>query len=292
MEKLITSEMFRGRFLKNLPSSFVWKNSPLQMYPLSSMSDYFILPTPLLKINYNFLIYVKEGVFIQQIGIDVIEVKAPAIVCISVGTIASLEKINSKLKGYFILIEEEAMLSLLTKESSLNLFSIFPVLEIDNYNNKWIYNLCALLHDELNREIYDNEISNSLLKALLHKILILSDKQIVMNRTQQIAIQFKKLVYYHFKEEKNTLFYAHKLSISENYLNRCVKQVFNKNAKELILSITILNSQILLWDLTKSISEISFEINFDDASYFSRLFKKFTGKSPSEFRKNIMHDLS
>ncbi|MNL31485.1 HTH-type transcriptional activator RhaR [compost metagenome] len=58
------------------------------------------------------------------------------------------------------------------------------------------------------------------------------------------------------------------------------------------MEVAILNSQILLVDSTKSISEISFEMNFEDPSYFTRIFKSFTGLTPSEYRTRIMQDLS
>ena len=35
-----------------------------------------------------------------------------------------------------------------------------------------------------------------------------------------------------------------------------------------------------------SISEVSYFLNFKDPAYFTRLFKKMTGVTPSEFRKN------
>ena len=41
-----------------------------------------------------------------------------------------------------------------------------------------------------------------------------------------------------------------------------------------------------------SISEIAFELNYGDPSYFGRLFKKITGVTPSEYRTNFMQDLS
>ena len=62
--------------------------------------------------------------------------------------------------------------------------------------------------------------------------------------------------------------------------------------KEWINKVNILQSQLLLQDLTKSISEIAFELNYGDPSYFGRLFKKIAGVTPSEYRTAFMQDLS
>lgn len=60
--------MFRGKYLKNLPHDFAWQKMPIQIYPLSSVSNFFQLPTPLLRIDYNFFLYIKEGAFTLRIG--------------------------------------------------------------------------------------------------------------------------------------------------------------------------------------------------------------------------------
>ncbi|MGU3376966.1 helix-turn-helix domain-containing protein [Chryseobacterium sp. M5A1_1a] len=289
---IITSEVFKGRFFRNLPSSFRWQNTPLQIYSLKSFSDYLTLPTPLLKPDYNYFIYIQKGCFTQQIGLNKIVVNGPSMVYISAGTIISLDAISNEMEGYFLLIEDKTLSSFLKKGSALHLLNIFPVVELCKKDSDWINNLCKLLEGELTIEIPNPEINHGLLHALLYKLLDLSETNASHTRSQEIAIRFKQLVYSCFKEHKSSYFYARKLNISENYLNRCVKEVFNRNTKEFILQVTILNSQFLLWDLTKTISEVCYELNFDDPSYFSRLFKRITNTTPTQFRNSIMHDLS
>ena len=82
---------------------------------------------------------------------------------------------------------------------------------------------------------------------------------------------FKELVYKNYLEHKSVLFYADALSVSENYLHRCIKETIGEGPKEWINKVNILQSQLLLQDLTKSISEIAFELNYGDPSYFGRL---------------------
>ncbi|WP_260255437.1 helix-turn-helix domain-containing protein, partial [Elizabethkingia anophelis] len=113
-----------------------------------------------------------------------------------------------------------------------------------------------------------------------------------MNRSAEITFNFKELVYKNYLEHKSVLFYANALSVSENYLHRCIKETIGEAPKEWINKVSILQSQLLLQDLTKSISEIAFELNYGDPSYFGRLFKKITGVTPSEYRTAFMQDLS
>lgn len=54
-----------------------------------------------------------------------------------------------------------------------------------------------------------------------------------------------------------------------------------------ILSIRISSAQSLLETTEYNIAEIAAIVGYDDPLYFSRLFKKQIGVSPSEFRKRI-----
>jgi AraC-like DNA-binding protein len=45
-------------------------------------------------------------------------------------------------------------------------------------------------------------------------------------------------------------------------------------------------AKLRLLSTTDSIAEISFDVGYTDHSYFSRVFKRTTGKTPNEFRKS------
>ena len=58
-----------------------------------------------------------------------------------------------------------------------------------------------------------------------------------------------------------------------------------------ILANRISNAETLLQDPSYNITEISQIVGYDNPLYFSRIFKKVKGLSPSEYRKNINIDL-
>jgi AraC-like DNA-binding protein len=49
----------------------------------------------------------------------------------------------------------------------------------------------------------------------------------------------------------------------------------------------LLEARRLLIQKNSDITQIAFDLGFNDASYFSRFFKKTSGQSPSEFRAGI-----
>lgn len=79
--------------------------------------------------------------------------------------------------------------------------------------------------------------------------------------------------------------YAVELGITSGHLNKICQSVASQSPKEIIMKYFITEGQLLLTDVTLTISEVAYKLNFDDKSYFSRVFKKKTGITPAEFRK-------
>lgn len=126
----------------------------------------------------------------------------------------------------------------------------------------------------------------------MHKILAASQQDKGFTRRYEIAVKFRELAYNYYTSQKQTAFYARSIGVSENYMNRCVKQVLGKSPKEILNEIAITQAQLMLRDLTKSVSQIAYALNFQDPSYFGRAFKQITGQTPSQYRDSIMHNLS
>ena len=95
---------------------------------------------------------------------------------------------------------------------------------------------------------------------------------------------FEKLLEKHFKEEKSPSFYADKLNITLKHLNRICNEILQKTATEVIMDRVILEIKRMLTDKKLAVNEVASAIGYEDYSYFSRVFKKNTGFSPTAFR--------
>ncbi|WP_430615094.1 helix-turn-helix domain-containing protein [Flavobacterium sp. JP2137] len=96
---------------------------------------------------------------------------------------------------------------------------------------------------------------------------------------------FEELVEVHFKQAKTPSFYADRLHLSPNYLNKICKRERGVTAGELIRRRVVLEAQRLLEYTPLNINEISDELHFENASYFVTFFKKNTGFTPEAYRK-------
>lgn len=100
---------------------------------------------------------------------------------------------------------------------------------------------------------------------------------------------FRNLVNESYKEEHSTSYYAEKLNITPDHLNRIVKSSIGKTAKEYIQTRIITAAKRLLFFSDLSNKEIGFELGFSEPANFSAFFKKCTSLSPTQFRNKEHH---
>ena len=79
--------------------------------------------------------------------------------------------------------------------------------------------------------------------------------------------------------------YAESRHMSTCWFIRCFKQILKVTPMQYILSLRMANAQSLLEGTKYNISEIAEYVGYDNPLYFSRLFHKHVGVSPSEYRK-------
>ncbi|EHQ24824.1 helix-turn-helix domain-containing protein [Mucilaginibacter paludis] len=104
-------------------------------------------------------------------------------------------------------------------------------------------------------------------------------------------IAFKLAVETHLTEQNDVQTIADKLAMTTSSLYSVVKEFSGVSPKEWMTNRLILEAQRKLQYSTLSVKELAYELGFNDPDYFSRLFKKTTGKSVSEFLANH-NDLS
>ena len=79
---------------------------------------------------------------------------------------------------------------------------------------------------------------------------------------------------------------AHKLNFSESQLYRKLKATSGKSTVLFIRSIRLQKGRELIKTTDKTISEVAYDVGFNDPSYFSRAFKKEFGDAPSSLSQN------
>lgn len=290
MDKIkVNADEFVSKFMEGSLQHITYIQTPIKIFSLKDIAPYLRVPIPPIFFGYNLLIHLTKGSFQHQIESTTFMVHAPAVLIANYGRISAINEVDKNAQGYCVLIKEQAMTSILREQEILNLFNIAPLLNLSEENSNDLLNMLDLLY----KEIYSKEpyvqYYESIFKTVLLNIIKLSDANRSLQRKQEVAISFKQLVYLEFFKQKSVTFYADKLAVSTNYLNRCVSTVFKKSAKQVILDVAIMHSQLLLTETNRTIATIAYDLDFEDPSYFARLFKKLVGITPSEYRMNSNH---
>jgi AraC-like DNA-binding protein len=133
------------------------------------------------------------------------------------------------------------------------------------------------------------DIVHSLLSSYIGMIAEIYQKCFpvsINNRLATITSQFKSLLSANYQSLKRPSEYADNLNLSLSYLNEAVKKTIGLSVSDCIRNEIVLQAKRLLFYTNQSIKEIACSLGYDDYAYFTRLFSKSAGISPTQFRAN------
>lgn len=246
------------------------------------------------------ILFLTQGEGIHTIDFQNYTIKPNTIFFLSPGQIHELY-LSEDVKGYIFLFTSSFYHFNKTDPYKLfelpffyNLNQETPPIYLEKENEKQV------LTELFKNAIYENQQnltdSEEAIRALLDLILIqckriypLSKIEEKANKGKILVKRFKQLIEEKSQENLSVKDYASLLSITPNYLSETVKSVTGRTSTDLINDRMILEIKRLLTHTDLGISEIAYQLNFSDQSYFSKYFKKLTNQSPLEFRNNLVN---
>jgi len=146
--------------------------------------------------------------------------------------------------------------------------------------------LNAIHKEFVSNSKYAREIIHGLLKALLGKLLQLTDGKSNNNiLLQSIYDKFQTLLIKECPRLHKVYEYADLLNITPHALNSICKKHTSKNASEIIISQVIIEAKRYILHTDNTINEIAEILYFTDTSNFVKFFKKHEGVTPIKFRE-------
>lgn len=167
-----------------------------------------------------------------------------------------------------------------------------PVVHLTGKERPKFNTFHEVLIDEL--ETKDN-IQAEMLRMLMARFIIkstrlLKAKEGVFETAKSTKIDllraFNLLVETHFRTEHSVGFYAEKLFKSPKTLSNNFSKL-NTSPLQIIHERIILEAKRLFIYTDKTAKQIAYELGFEDPSHLSRIFKKHTSLSPSDFKKQL-----
>ena len=209
-----------------------------------------------------------------------LELESRLITKVQTGDLKNARKIMNELFVYLLLYEGHdpekikirivELCSLLSRAAIERGSDVKHVLEM---NEKLISSvLSAKDETEISYRLYDN------MDIFTESLFFFSDKS---NSIIRSAIEF---IAEHYDQEITLVDVAEQTHLNPSYLSTLFKQVTGQTFKEYLNHVRIQEAQRLLTHTDYPIMEISIACGFSDQSYFTKVFRKYTGLTPRQYR--------
>jgi AraC-like DNA-binding protein len=152
--------------------------------------------------------------------------------------------------------------------------------------------LCEIMLRESRQQPVDFAIIRHLLSAVLSKLETATKQKYldsgISGNSQVITFNnFLKILEYNYKRPVGVDFYADKLNMSARNLNLISQSVFGKSITEIIETRKMIEARQMLLSSGKTVAEIGYELGYSENSYFTRVFRKKTGVTPTDWRRQV-----
>ena len=245
--------------------------------------------------DYYTIIFIERGQGTHFIDFTEYEIADRSIFFIMPGQMHQVI-LSSEPTGWIITFTEEFLIANSIPDKMINDIYLFndygqsPPLPI-NENDMPVYEnlILQMAHFQKSLETYTQEAVGSLVKVFLiqgnnHCSLRKSNNPQLVETSNHILRTFKQLLNKKYATDHMVSNYADELAVTSDYLNKTVKNLTGKSAKDHIQSKLITEAKRSLLFSSLSNKELAYELGFDEASHFNNFFKKITGQTPSEFR--------
>lgn len=249
------------------------------------------LPVPPTRTNTHSFIYLTNGEAVMNIGSATYTIYKNECLFVPAGQVFSFNNVDEN-EGYLCSFNNDFMAG----NASGALFEFLqvwgnPVVRLDEETSAHVcYLLKRVIGAYAEHGLKRPALLQAYFLAALHEVNgVYTPLQHGKHASTKTALvnNFKKLVFKHIKQKHLVTDYAELLHITPNHLNKVVKQVTGKSPTRWIDETLVTEAKVLLHQTALTIGQVADDIGLQDASYFSRLFKKYEGVTPLQFRQMI-----
>ncbi|QEC42137.1 helix-turn-helix domain-containing protein [Pseudobacter ginsenosidimutans] len=211
---------------------------------------------------------------------------------------------NSELyqpKGYALVFHEDLIhgtaLGKHMREYSFFTYETREALHLSDRERQIVLDCFEKIKYELEHSIdkHGRKLIASNIELFLNYCQRFYDRQFITREVAHKGIlgRFDELLNNYFKSEQtqtiglpSVAWCAKELNLSANYFGDLVKKETGRSAQELIHAKIIDLAKERIFDLSKTVSQLSYELGFKHPAHFTRLFKQKVGVTPNEFRSS------
>ncbi len=225
------------------------------------------------------------------------QASAPCMVTILPNQIFQIHRLSDCMEAHTILMSEKFSDSLFDEYALFNSLrpSIAdrPLIDLNGGIGTAFDKYIDLLKDLANSplHVYRLEAAKHLTLSMFYGVAFsIHDLSRTKSTDRQTMLfkRFEKALRQHYKSQREVAFYAEKLCVSPKYLSAVVRKQSGKSALRCINEYVLNECQALLLSTDLTLQEIANQLHFPSQSVFSKFFKRMTGLSPRDYRKQTL----
>ncbi len=109
------------------------------------------------------------------------------------------------------------------------------------------------------------------------------------DKNSDLFTRFIQLAESNFTTQRSADFYAQKMHLSLHKINAVVKDRTGMTVKRFLIELLLIEAKRLVVYSSMSVKEIAYQLAFLEPPHFTNFFKKHSGASPSNFRRNNLN---
>ena len=254
------------------------------------------IPNEPRKMNFIIIGLCTKGRLKYQLDTQDQYINAGDMIIVSENRIIDKYESSSDFEGLVMMISINFFHEIIQTVRDVNSLFIFarshPVISLENKEIEAFKEYFHVIQKRLGDKgkFFRRDLIRSLLLAMLYDvgnfIYRFKETDRPQTRAESFFTRFIKMVEEHCKHERRVGWYALQLGITPKYLSEAVKSVSKRTPNQWIDNYVLMEIRVMLKNSTKSVKEISNEMNFPNQSFMGRFFKEHMGMTPREYRRS------
>lgn len=292
-----STESFREKYMHATPQLEALLKSDFDKFFITQVEQLIRLiklPVPPIRSSSHTFMYLTAGEAVMSVGSMTYTIHQHECLFVPAGQVFSFNNVDEN-QGFICNFPPDFILGKYGSRDLLNRFEFLQVwgnarVQLNEGQAQQVQALFTrILQEYQERALQQYDLIQAYFLTLLFEIDQAYQPLFAHPQAQSIALskQFIALVFSQIQSKHLVTDYADLLHLSPNHLNRVIKKITGKSPSKWIDEALLMEAKVLLHQTAYPINQIAHSLNIDDPSYFSRLFKKYTGMTPLQFRKAL-----
>lgn len=238
------------------------------------------------------VVYFRAGTLRLRINLRELEFKARDFLVVSPGTVFEFLYVSSDLDLAMLAFSNSLMESW-QKEDLLQVYlqgRLFLHLSLTEQESRRMEQIFDLLWEVVHDRPFPKESVQSLISLVFHQTDGFRGRELEVgkqkrSRQEEVFNRFLELVNKYAVHERSCAFYADRLCLTSRYLSTLVRQASGRTVMDWVNEAVMQEAKLMLCHTDKLVYQIADELNFPNASFFCKYFRRMTGMTPKDYRQ-------